>query len=134
MAIKLNNGGQMIAQQPSVNTQTQPQATKAIETQQTSPTQQQTQSPPRPQFTPVRREQGNRKEMVHHPDHYGGKENPYEVIKVIRAWNLSFSLGNTVKYIARAGRKDPSKRIEDLHKAMWYLQEEINSEYERQAK
>ena len=75
-----------------------------------------------------------RKEAVNHPDHYGGKENPYEVIKVIRAWGLSFSLGNTVKYIARAGKKDPSKRIEDLHKAMWYLQEEINNEYEKNSK
>ena len=75
-----------------------------------------------------------KKENVNHPEHYGGKENPYEAIKVIRAWELGFSLGNTIKYIARAGKKDPSKRIEDLHKAMWYLQEEINSEYEKLAK
>jgi len=72
-----------------------------------------------------------RKEAVNHPSHYGGKDNPYEAIKVIRAWELSFSLGNTIKYIARAGKKDPSKRIEDLHKAMWYLQEEISNEYEK---
>jgi hypothetical protein len=76
----------------------------------------------------------NKKETVNHPEHYGGKENPYEAIKVIRAWELGFSLGNTLKYISRAGKKDPSKRIEDLHKAMWYLQEEINSEYEKLAK
>lgn len=75
-----------------------------------------------------------KKELVNHPEHYGGKENPHEVIKVIRAWELGFSLGNAVKYIARAGKKDPSKRIEDLHKAMWYLQEEINNEYEKSAK
>jgi Protein of unknwon function (DUF3310) len=81
--------------------------------------------------TPVHREMGRKKEAVNHPEHYGGKENTYEVIKVIRAWNLNFSLGNTVKYIARAGKKDPMKKIEDLHKAMWYLQEEINSEYEK---
>lgn len=89
---------------------------------------------PSPTVAPAFRETGRRKEMVNHPDHYGGKDNPYEVIKVVRAWNLSFSLGNTIKYIARAGKKDPSKRIEDLHKAMWYLQEEINNEYERSAK
>lgn len=83
---------------------------------------------------PVHREIGRKKEAVNHPDHYGGKDNPYEVIKVIRAWNLSFSLGNTVKYIARAGKKDPTRRLEDLHKAMWYLQEEINNEYERSIK
>ena len=75
-----------------------------------------------------------RKEAVNHPSHYGGKDNPYEAIKVIRAWELSFSLGNTVKYIARAGKKDPSKKIEDLHKAMWYLQEEISNEYEKNNK
>lgn len=46
---------------------------------------------------------------------------------VIRAWSLSFSLGNAVKYMARAGRKDPSKTIEDLKKAEWYLQEEITA-------
>ena len=31
-----------------------------------------------------------KKEMVNHPDHYGGKENPYEAIKVILAWDLDF--------------------------------------------
>jgi hypothetical protein len=87
-----------------------------------------------PTINPAYREASRKKEMVNHPDHYGGKENPYEAIKVIRAWDLSFSLGNTVKYIARAGKKDSTKRIEDLHKAMWYLQEEINNEYERSNK
>lgn len=65
-------------------------------------------------------------EAVNHPAHYGGKNNSYEVIKVIRAWGLGFSLGNAVKYIPRAGKKDPKKHIEDLEKAMWYIQEEIN--------
>lgn len=40
-----------------------------------------------------------------------------------------FCLGNAVKYISRAGKKDPEKLIEDLEKAVWYLQEAI-----RQAK
>ena len=66
------------------------------------------------------------KESVDHPDHYGGKENPYEAIKVIEAWGLGFCLGNAVKYISRAGKKDKSKVIEDLEKAVWYLQREIN--------
>lgn len=61
------------------------------------------------------------KEQVDHPLHYGGENNPYEAIKVIEAWNLGFCLGNTVKYIARAGRKDAKKTIEDLEKARWYL-------------
>lgn len=64
-------------------------------------------------------------DAVDHPAHYGGAENPYEAIKVIRAWNLGFSLGNAVKYIARAGRKDPAKHLEDLRKARWYLDDEI---------
>ena len=62
---------------------------------------------------------------VNHPTHYGGEENPYEAIKVIEAWELGFCLGNAVKYIARAGKKDPAKEIEDLQKAVWYLQREI---------
>lgn len=59
------------------------------------------------------------------PDHYGGREDPYEVFKVIRAWELNFFLGNVLKYIRRAGKKDPSKRIEDLKKAREYLDSEI---------
>ena len=62
---------------------------------------------------------------VDHPDYYGGEDNPYEAIKVIEAWGLGFSLGNAVKYIIRAGKKDPTKEIEDLKKARWYLDHEI---------
>lgn len=64
-------------------------------------------------------------DMVNHPQHYGGETNAYEAIKVIEAWSLDFCLGNTVKYIARAGKKDASKELEDLHKALWYLQRRI---------
>lgn len=64
-------------------------------------------------------------EAVNHPDHYGGKDNPYEAIKVIEAWNLGFNLGNTAKYISRAGKK--ARRIEDLKKARWYLDREISN-------
>jgi hypothetical protein len=67
------------------------------------------------------------KEMVNHPNHYGGESNLYEVIKVIEAWDLDFHMGNTVKYIARAGKKDPTKELEDLTKAMWYLQRKIDN-------
>lgn len=62
-------------------------------------------------------------EAVNHPAHYGGSENPYEAIKVIEAWKLGFCLGNTVKYIARAGKK--GSEVEDLKKARWYLDREI---------
>ena len=76
----------------------------------------------------------NKEERVNHPPHYGGAENPYEAIKVIEAWGLGFCLGNTVKYIARAGKKDverlngagvKAKTLEDLEKARWYLNREI---------
>lgn len=66
-------------------------------------------------------------EAVHHPEHYGGVDNPYEAIKVIEAWGLGFCLGNAVKYISRAGRKDPAKEVEDLEKALWYLQREVDA-------
>lgn len=62
--------------------------------------------------------------MINHPEHYGG-DVPYEAKKVIRAWGLGFNLGNAAKYICRAGKKDPSKEIEDLEKAAWYLNDEI---------
>lgn len=73
------------------------------------------------------------KDAVNHPDHYGGKDNPYEVIKVIFAWGLDFCLGNAVKYIARAGKKDPEKEIEDLEKAVNYLNMKIKKVKDAQA-
>lgn len=87
-------------------------------------------------------------EKIAHPSYYGGADNPYEAIKVIRAWKLNFSLGNAIKYICRAGKRAgkielthlnstarefqeiPSNldgRLEDLKKARWYLDEEIES-------
>lgn len=66
-------------------------------------------------------------EQVNHPNHYGGSENDYEAIKVIDAWDLGFSLGNTVKYISRAGKKNKEKELEDLKKALWYLQHHIET-------
>lgn len=64
------------------------------------------------------------KENVDHPDHYL-KDSGHEVIDVIEAWNLNFSLGNAIKYIARAGKKNPDKHNEDLEKAIWYIQRAI---------
>ncbi len=68
---------------------------------------------------------------VNHPPHYGGADNPYEAIKVIEAWKLGFCLGNTVKYISRAGKKGPA--IEDLEKARWYLEREIDRQKKESA-
>lgn len=62
---------------------------------------------------------------VIHPQHYGGKDNPYEAIKVIEAWEVGFNLGNTLKYISRAGKKDDT--IQDLEKALFYLDREIQN-------
>lgn len=62
--------------------------------------------------------------QIENPSHYNhGK---FEVIDVIEDWKLGFCLGNTIKYIARAGHKDPSKHLEDLKKASWYLSREIS--------
>jgi hypothetical protein len=63
---------------------------------------------------------------INHPDHYGG-DTTYEAIKVIEAWELGFHLGNTVKYISRAGKKSSEKEIEDLEKARWYLNRHIEN-------
>ena len=59
-------------------------------------------------------------ELIHHATHYGG-DIVYEAIKVIEAWDLGFHLGNAVKYIARAGKKEGSSREYDLNKARWYI-------------
>lgn len=68
-------------------------------------------------------------EMVNGPSHYGGVENPYEVIKVCEAWGLENDayLFNVVKYVARAGKKDPNKLLEDLEKARFYLDRKISN-------
>lgn len=61
------------------------------------------------------------------PAHYGCDGNVYEVFNVLEAWGLDkdFYLGNVIKYIARAGKKDPAKEIEDLEKAEVYLKRRI---------
>lgn len=60
---------------------------------------------------------------INHPDHYV-KGRQYEAIDVIEDWELGFHLGNALKYISRAGRK--GDYLEDLKKAVWYLEREIS--------
>lgn len=60
---------------------------------------------------------------VNHPAHYNAGK--IEVIEAVEDWGLSFHRGNAVKYIARAGKKDPLKEVEDLEKAIWYLQRDV---------
>lgn len=55
------------------------------------------------------------------PKHYGDVNDPYRVINVIEAWGLNFHLGNVIKYIVRAGKKNPDELLTDLDKAIWYL-------------
>jgi hypothetical protein len=62
-------------------------------------------------------------DAVTHPSHYN--QGRIEVIEAIEDWRLDFHRGNAVKYIARAGRKDPLKEIEDLKKAIWYIERAI---------
>jgi hypothetical protein len=62
-----------------------------------------------------------------HPPWYNtGK---IEVIEFIEDKNMGFHLGNAIKYISRAGKKDPSKHKEDLEKAKWYLEREIEIKF-----
>ena len=77
--------------------------------------------------TPVTLPDLNAKPYPLRPAHYGGPNNPYEVFNVLEAWGLDkdFYLGNVIKYIARAGKKDATKKLEDLEKAEVYLKRRI---------
>ena len=61
---------------------------------------------------------------VNHPNHYceGRKYEPWDVIV---DWQLDYLTGSAVKYLSRAGRKDPSKETEDLRKAIAYIEKRI---------
>jgi len=62
-------------------------------------------------------------EQVDHPSHYGGADDPFEVIKVIEAWDLGFSLGSALKYIRR--RREKGDELTNLKKARWCIDREI---------
>ena len=62
-------------------------------------------------------------DMVNHPAHY--TDGKIEVIEYIEDKKLGYCLGNAIKYISRAGKKDKSKEIEDLKKAAWYIARRI---------
>ena len=75
-------------------------------------------------------EKTNVSNAVEHPSYYQGN---IEVIDFIEDKGLGFNLGNCIKYISRAGKKNPEKLLEDLKKARWYLDREImNMEKEQQ--
>ena len=62
-------------------------------------------------------------DMVNHPKHYNVKG--FEVIDIIDAFGLNFNMGNALKYLLRADRK--GNKEQDIQKALWYLQREINT-------
>jgi hypothetical protein len=62
-------------------------------------------------------------DAVNHPSHYN--DGKIEVIDYIEDKNLDFCLGNAVKYISRAGKKNKDKEVEDLEKAIWYINRRI---------
>lgn len=61
--------------------------------------------------------------QVTHPIHYN--QGKIECIEFLEDQDLGFHLGNVVKYVVRAGKKDSAKTIEDLEKAAWYLNRKI---------
>jgi hypothetical protein len=60
---------------------------------------------------------------INRPAHY--TDGKIEVIDFIEDKKLGFCLGNAIKYISRAGKKDPTKAVEDLKKAAWYINRRI---------
>lgn len=73
-------------------------------------------------FKPKEEKADDEIDMVNHPPHYVG--HGIEPIEFIESHNLNFCLGSAVKYIARAPYK--GTELEDLKKAKWYLEREIN--------
>ena len=61
-------------------------------------------------------------EEINHPKHYNSHGSGIECIQVVE--HMGFNLGNAIKYIWRAGEKDPDA-IKDLKKAKWYIEREI---------
>ena len=62
-------------------------------------------------------------DTVNHPSHY--TDTKIEVMDYIEDKQLNFARGNVIKYVSRAGKKDPNKELEDLQKGFWYLNREI---------
>lgn len=64
-----------------------------------------------------------KEDLVNHPKHYTSHPSGVEVIDITE--HMNFCRGNAIKYIMRAGIKNKNKEIEDLQKAVWYLNREI---------
>jgi len=61
---------------------------------------------------------------VNHPSHY--TDGKIEVIDFIEDKKFGYCLGNAIKYISRAGKKNKETEIEDLQKAIWYINRRIS--------
>ncbi|MGE7777362.1 DUF3310 domain-containing protein [Chitinophaga sp. NPDC101104] len=68
---------------------------------------------------------GTAPDPVNHPSHYTAGS--IEVIDFIEDQGFDYLVGNAVKYLSRAGRKDPTKHAEDLRKAIWYINRKIQA-------
>ena len=83
----------------------------------------------KPDMSEVNPPKSNKVDNVNHPSHYN--DGKIEVIDYIEDKQLGFCLGNAVKYISRAGKKksgsmsDKEKEINDLRKALWYVERRI---------
>ncbi len=66
-------------------------------------------------------------DLVNNPKHYKGGR--FEVIDFIEDYITDFRLANVIKYIARAGKKNPEKFEEDIKKAQWYLNRYVEKEF-----
>jgi len=66
----------------------------------------------------------DRLDVVEHPTHYCSHPSGVECIKITE--HLNFCIGNAIKYLWRAGIKNKGTKIEDLRKALWYINREIN--------
>ena len=63
-------------------------------------------------------------DSVNHPKHYTSDLSGVECIEITRHRN--FNIGNAIKYLWRAGVKDEATEVEDLRKAIWYIENEID--------
>ena len=67
----------------------------------------------------------NKTENKKYTGYYASVDGSMDAEVVINKFNLSWNRGNVLKYIIRAGKKDPNKEIEDLEKARNYINYEI---------
>ena len=73
-----------------------------------------------------------KEDIVNHPKHYTSDPSGIECIQITR-WR-NFNIGNAIKYLWRNGLKENNSNIQDLRKAVWYINDEIKRLEELDAK